>query len=119
MKSAISSSFTKLMVQPPKPPPIMRELKHELADSPYNKRRASCERVAKRLGIETLRDATMEMLEAVKSDIPIRASSNLSMPLPLNISLTAKAKQDSSAADELRPAPRGTLPANTASKPST
>ncbi len=44
-------------------------VKHELADSPYNKRRASCERVAKRLGRETLRDATMEMLEAVKSDI--------------------------------------------------
>ena len=44
-------------------------VKHELADSPYNKRRASCERVSKRLGIETLRDATMEMLDAVKSDI--------------------------------------------------
>ncbi len=44
-------------------------VKHELADSPYNKRRQSCERVAKRLGIETLRDATMEMLEAVKTDI--------------------------------------------------
>ena len=44
-------------------------VKHELADSPYNKRRASCERVAKRLGIETLRDATMEMLDAVKGDI--------------------------------------------------
>ncbi len=44
-------------------------VKHELADSPYNKRRASCERVAKRLGIETLRDATMEMLNAVKTDI--------------------------------------------------
>ncbi len=44
-------------------------VKHELADSPYNKRRASCERVAKRLGIETLRDATMEMLDSVKSDI--------------------------------------------------
>ena len=44
-------------------------VKHELADSPYNKRRASCERVAKRLGIETLRDADMAMLEAVKSDI--------------------------------------------------
>lgn len=26
-------------------------VKHELADSPYNKRRASCERVAKRLGL--------------------------------------------------------------------
>ena len=44
-------------------------VKHELADSPYNKRRASCERVAKRLGIETLRDADMEMLDSIKSDI--------------------------------------------------
>ena len=44
-------------------------VKHELVDSPYNKRRQSCERVAKRLGIETLRDADMEALEAVKSDI--------------------------------------------------
>ena len=44
-------------------------VKHELKDSPYNKRRESCERVAKRLGIETLRDATMEALDAVKSDI--------------------------------------------------
>ncbi|MDE6854211.1 MAG: galactokinase [Muribaculaceae bacterium] len=48
---------------------IDSRVKHELADSPYNKRRASCERVAKRLGIETLRDATMEMLDAVKTDI--------------------------------------------------
>lgn len=48
---------------------IDSRVKHELADSPYNKRRASCERVAKRLGIETLRDATMEMLKAVRSDI--------------------------------------------------
>ncbi len=44
-------------------------VKHELADSPYNKRRQSCERVAKRLGVETLRDATMEMLDAYKGDI--------------------------------------------------
>lgn len=44
-------------------------VKHELADSPYNKRRQSCERVARRLGIDTLRDATMEMLDAVRSDI--------------------------------------------------
>ena len=44
-------------------------VKHELADSPYNKRRESCERVAKRLGIETLRDATMEALNKVKGDI--------------------------------------------------
>ena len=45
------------------------KVKHELKDSPYNKRRESCERVAKRLGMETLRDATMEDLEKIKSDI--------------------------------------------------
>ncbi len=44
-------------------------VKHELVDSPYNKRRESCERVARRLGIETLRDATMESLNAIKGDI--------------------------------------------------
>ncbi|MDE5858078.1 MAG: galactokinase [Muribaculaceae bacterium] len=44
-------------------------VKHELVDSPYNRRRESCERVARRLGIDTLRDADMEMLEKIKSDI--------------------------------------------------
>lgn len=44
-------------------------VKHELADSPYNKRRASCENVAKKLGIPTLRDATMEKLDAIKGEI--------------------------------------------------
>ena len=44
-------------------------VKHELVDSPYNKRRESCERVAAKLGIETLRDATMEMLESIKDQI--------------------------------------------------
>ena len=44
-------------------------VKHELVDSPYNKRRQSCENVARRLGIDTLRDADMEMLDAVKADI--------------------------------------------------
>ena len=48
---------------------IDSKVKHELADSPYNKRRASCERVAKRLGVETLRDATMDMLNDVREDI--------------------------------------------------
>ncbi len=48
---------------------IDSRVKHELADSPYNKRRASCERVAKRLGLETLRDATMSMLKAIRTDI--------------------------------------------------
>lgn len=44
-------------------------VKHELADSPYNKRRASCERVAKTLGVETLRDASMQMLDSVRDKI--------------------------------------------------
>ncbi len=44
-------------------------VKHELVDSPYNKRRESCERVAAKLGMETLRGATMEQLDAVKGEI--------------------------------------------------
>ena len=44
-------------------------VKHELVDSPYNKRRESCERVAKVLGVETLRDAEFEDLERVKGEI--------------------------------------------------
>ncbi len=44
-------------------------VKHELVDSPYNKRRESCERVTKTLGIETLRDADFADLEAVKDKI--------------------------------------------------
>ena len=44
-------------------------VKHELKDSPYNKRRESCERVARQLGLETMRDATMEDLNGVKSEI--------------------------------------------------
>jgi len=43
--------------------------KHELVDSPYNKRRESCERVAAKLNVEFLRDATLEMLEGVKAEI--------------------------------------------------
>lgn len=44
-------------------------VKHELVDSPYNKRRESCERVAKTIGIETLRDAEMDDLNRVKDQI--------------------------------------------------
>ncbi len=45
------------------------KVKHELVDSPYNKRRASCENVAKKLGIETLRDAEMADLDKIKDQI--------------------------------------------------
>lgn len=44
-------------------------VKHNLVDSPYNKRRESCERVAKSLGVETLRDANMESLMAIKETL--------------------------------------------------
>ena len=44
-------------------------VKHELVGSPYNDRRASCERVAATLGQEFLRGATMEQLDAVKDKI--------------------------------------------------
>ncbi len=44
-------------------------VKHELVGSPYNDRRASCERVAKALGQEFLRGATMEQLDAIKDKI--------------------------------------------------
>ena len=44
-------------------------VKHELKDSPYNKRRESCERVAAKLNLPSLREATMELLDSVKGDI--------------------------------------------------
>lgn len=44
-------------------------VKHELKDSPYNRRRESCERVAKELGLPSLREASMEQLEAIRSKI--------------------------------------------------
>ena len=44
-------------------------VKHELVGSPYNDRRTSCERVAKILGQEFLRGATMEQLDAIKDQI--------------------------------------------------
>ena len=44
-------------------------VKHELASSAYNKRRQSCETVAKEIGVEFLRDATMEQLQSVKDKV--------------------------------------------------
>ncbi|MDR2919799.1 MAG: galactokinase [Tannerella sp.] len=44
-------------------------VKHELASSAYNKRRESCERVAKKLNVEFLRDASLGELDAIKSEI--------------------------------------------------
>ena len=46
---------------------VNSKVKHELVDSPYNKRRQSCERVAATLGVETLRDATIDMLNEKKN----------------------------------------------------
>lgn len=44
-------------------------VKHELASSAYNKRRESCENVARAIGVEFLRDATLEQLKAVKGKV--------------------------------------------------
>ncbi|MDE7128933.1 MAG: galactokinase [Alistipes sp.] len=49
-------------------------VKHELVDSPYNKRRESCERVVAAIAkrhpeVKFLRDATMEMLDEVSGEI--------------------------------------------------
>ena len=44
-------------------------VKHQLKDSPYNKRRESCERVAAALGQRSLRGAKMEALDAIKDKI--------------------------------------------------
>ena len=44
-------------------------VKHELVGSPYNERRASCERVARAAGVDTLRDCTWEQLEDLRPDI--------------------------------------------------
>ena len=45
------------------------KVKHELVDSPYNKRRESCERVASILGMDTLRDASYTMLADVRDQV--------------------------------------------------
>lgn len=44
-------------------------VKHELASSAYNKRRESCENVAKAIGVEYLRDATLDQLKGVKGKV--------------------------------------------------
>lgn len=44
-------------------------VKHQLSGSPYNDRRNSCERVAATIGVEFLRDASMEQLQAVKDKV--------------------------------------------------
>jgi galactokinase len=44
-------------------------VKHELASSAYNKRRESCERVAKALGVEFLRDASLTQLQSIKDQV--------------------------------------------------
>ncbi len=46
-------------------------VKHELVGSPYNDRRASCERVAAAAGVETLRDCTWEQLETLKPHLSV------------------------------------------------
>lgn len=44
-------------------------VKHNLASSAYNKRRESCENAAAAIGVEFLREATMDQLDAIKDKI--------------------------------------------------
>lgn len=48
---------------------INSNVKHQLVGSEYNDRRESCEKAAKIMGVELLRDATMQMLENSKSKL--------------------------------------------------
>ncbi len=48
---------------------VNSKVKHALVDSPYNKRRESCERVAAALGQPSLRGATLESLATVKDKV--------------------------------------------------
>ncbi len=48
---------------------INSKVKHELSGSPYNRRRESCERVAKELGMVSLRGATMEQIMELKGKV--------------------------------------------------
>lgn len=48
---------------------INSRVKHELVGSPYNERRASCERVAAKLGREFLRGVTQEELDALRGEL--------------------------------------------------
>lgn len=44
-------------------------VKHELVGSPYNRRRESCERAAKAIGVDFVREASMEQLFAVRDKL--------------------------------------------------
>ena len=48
---------------------INSNIKHQLVGSEYNDPRESCEKAAKIMGVELLRDANMEMLEKFKSQM--------------------------------------------------
>lgn len=48
---------------------INSRVKHELVGSPYNERRASCERVAAKLGREFLRGVTQEELDGLRGEV--------------------------------------------------
>ena len=48
---------------------INSRVKHELVGSPYNERRASCERVAALASVETLRDCTWDMLSSLRPQL--------------------------------------------------
>ncbi|MEO8458436.1 MAG: galactokinase [Chloroflexota bacterium] len=52
---------------------IDSKVERRLADTPYNRRREECGEAARKLGVESLRDATPEMLTALDGDLLKRA----------------------------------------------
>jgi galactokinase len=48
---------------------INTNVKHSLADSAYNDRRESCERVASKLGVKSLRDVVITQLEEIENEL--------------------------------------------------
>ena len=52
---------------------IDSKVERKLAETPYNKRRVECEEAARVLGVESLRDATPEMLSRLDGDLLKRA----------------------------------------------
>ncbi len=65
-------SLEKLQVKVPEGLEVLivnSNVKHALVGGEYNERREQCEKAAQVLGVKALRDATMEMLDARKSEL--------------------------------------------------
>ena len=68
---SIESQFYKINFKDYKIVLINTNVKHNLSESEYNNRRVVCEMVSKKIGINSLRDISIQDLEKFKNDIPI------------------------------------------------